>query len=174
MQQASVVLLAAAALLIGDPLQAQPIGSTSPATKAVKPIRISLAIKNRKLANDVHRYIRITQGDALELVFTADEPAELHLHGYDIYLNLQPGTPGVLHVDAKIAGRFALESHRVRKQDRRADYRLTRTPGAPVCRGLPALAPTRKFAQRCREFDCNFEFKRALVLRCENEYGCAR
>jgi hypothetical protein len=46
-------------------------------------------------------------------VFTIDEPAELHLHGYDIYLNVEPGTPAVLRVDAKIAGRYALESHRL-------------------------------------------------------------
>jgi hypothetical protein len=48
----------------------------------------------------------------LELVFTADEFAELHLHGYDIYVNVEPGTPGVLRVNAKFAGRFPLEAHR--------------------------------------------------------------
>jgi hypothetical protein len=87
-------------------------GPSGLAAEAVKPIRISVAIRNRSLANPVQKDIRITQGDVLELVFTTDEPAELHLHGYDIYLNVVPGTPAVLRVDAKIAGRYALESHR--------------------------------------------------------------
>jgi hypothetical protein len=52
------------------------------------------------------------RGDMLELVFASDEPAELHLHGYDIYLSVEAGIPAVLRVDAKIAGRFPLESHR--------------------------------------------------------------
>jgi hypothetical protein len=88
------------------------VGPSGLAAEAVKPIRIAVAIKNRSLANPVQKDIRITQGDVLKLVFTTDEPAELHLHGYDIYLNVVPGTPAVLRVDAKIAGRYALESHR--------------------------------------------------------------
>jgi hypothetical protein len=87
-------------------------GPSGLAAEDTKPIRISVAITNRTLANPVQKDIRITQGDVLELVFTTDESAELHLHGYDIYLNVEPGTPAVLRVDAKIAGRYALESHR--------------------------------------------------------------
>jgi hypothetical protein len=98
------------------PAELLPLGPTRVAAEPAKPIRISIAIKNRKLANEAQKYIRITQGDVLELVFTADEAAELHLHGYDIYLNVEPGTPGVLRVDAKIAGRFPLESHRFGNQ----------------------------------------------------------
>jgi hypothetical protein len=102
-------------------------GPSGLAAEAVKPIRISVAIRNRSLANPVQKDIRITQGDVLELVFTTDEPAELHLHGYDIYLNVVPGTPAVLRVDAKIAGRYALESHRfgsVATEPRGADDHL--------------------------------------------------
>jgi hypothetical protein len=87
-------------------------GAPSFAAEAVEPIRISVPIRSRSLGNAVHKQIRITQGDVLELVFTTDESAELHLHGYDIYLNVEPGTPAVMRVDAKIAGRYPLESHR--------------------------------------------------------------
>jgi hypothetical protein len=87
-------------------------GSATLAAQAVKPIRISVPIRNRALANPVQRDIRITQGDVLELVFTTDESADLHLHGHDIYLTVEPGTPAVLRVDAKITGRYPLESHR--------------------------------------------------------------
>ena len=88
------------------------VGSHGIAAEAVKPIRILIPIRNRALANPVQKDIRITQGDVLELVFTTDESAELHLHGYDIHLNVEPGAPGVLRVDAKVAGRYPLESHR--------------------------------------------------------------
>jgi hypothetical protein len=81
----------------------------------VRPIRISVALKNRTLANPTQKYIRLTQGDVLELVFTTDEFAELHLHGYDLYLNIEPGTPSTLRIDATISGRFPLESHRFGK-----------------------------------------------------------
>jgi hypothetical protein len=56
--------------------------------------------------------IRVIQGAALELEFTADETVELHLHGYDQHLMVQPGSVAVMRLDAKIAGRFAVEGHR--------------------------------------------------------------
>jgi hypothetical protein len=99
-------------LLACDVGESPSVASISFAANQVDPIRISIPIKGRKLANEAQKLIRITQGDLLELVFTADEAAELHLHGYDIYLNVKPGTPGVLRVDAKFAGRFPLEAHR--------------------------------------------------------------
>jgi hypothetical protein len=39
-------------------------------------------------------------------VFASDEPAELHLHGYDIYLSVEAGIPAVLRVDPKLPGAF--------------------------------------------------------------------
>jgi hypothetical protein len=100
------------ALLIGMPAAQWPAPFSPPAARAADPIRISVAIKNRALANQVQKFIRVTQGDLLELIFTSDEAAELHLHGYDLHLGVEPGVPAVLRVDAKIAGRFPLESHR--------------------------------------------------------------
>jgi hypothetical protein len=79
------------------------------AAKSAEPVRFSIAIKNRKA--DAKR-IRATQGDVLELTFTSDEPAELHLHGYDKLVSVEPNAPAVLRLDAKIAGRFPIEAHR--------------------------------------------------------------
>jgi hypothetical protein len=106
------ILALAMAALMPCPSEWPVAGSPGLAAETAKPIRISVPIKKRSLANQLQKDIRITQGDVLELVFTTDESAELHLHGYDIYLNVEPGTPGVMRVDAKIAGRFPLESHR--------------------------------------------------------------
>jgi hypothetical protein len=54
----------------------------------------------------------VTQGAAVELAFTADEPMELHLHGYDLLLTVEPGARAVMRLDAGIAGRFAIAAHR--------------------------------------------------------------
>jgi hypothetical protein len=77
--------------------------------KTAEPVRFSIAIKNRKV--DAKR-IRAKQGDVLELTFTSDEPAELHLHGYDKLVTVAPNAPAVLRLDAKIAGRFPIEAHK--------------------------------------------------------------
>ena len=78
---------------------------------AAEPVRASVAIKNRKVDAD-RKTIRVIQGDAVELTFTSDEAAELHLHGYDRTLEVAPGRRAVLTIDAKIAGRFSIEAHR--------------------------------------------------------------
>jgi hypothetical protein len=78
---------------------------------AAEPVRVSVAIQSRKV-DASQQTIRVSQGAALELTFTGDEPAELHLHGYDRTVKVLPGTPAVLRVEAKIAGRFSIEAHR--------------------------------------------------------------
>jgi FtsP/CotA-like multicopper oxidase with cupredoxin domain len=79
--------------------------------KTAEPVRFSIAIKNRKV-DAAQKRIRAKQGDVLELTFTSDEPAELHLHGYDKLVTVAPNAPAVLRLDAKIAGRFPIEAHK--------------------------------------------------------------
>ena len=113
MPRLSLIVLTAITLLIAThPAEWSRIGSAAFGADPVRPIRISVAIKNCTLANPAQKYIRLTQGDVLELVFKVDEVAELHLHGYDLYLSVEPGTPSVLRIDATITGRFPLECHR--------------------------------------------------------------
>jgi hypothetical protein len=76
-----------------------------------EPKRFSIVIKQRQVEPDL-RVIRALQGDTLEITITTDEPAELHLHGYDVLLSVEPGKPAAIHLVAKIAGRFSLEAHR--------------------------------------------------------------
>jgi hypothetical protein len=73
-------------------------------------IHESIVIKNRKVEQR-QNVIRVTQGKTVELEFSVDEPAELHLHGYDKLLAVEPGKAGVLLIEATIAGRFPLEAH---------------------------------------------------------------
>ena len=82
------------------PAQTQPAGVQ----------RFVIAIKNRRVDPASHD-VRVRQGDSVELTFTSDEAAELHLHGYDQFLTVAPNVPATLRIDAKTAGRFSLEAH---------------------------------------------------------------
>ena len=78
---------------------------------SAEPSRFSIAIQGRKV-DPTQKTIRATQGQTLDLEFTTDETVELHLHGYDRLLTLQPGSVAVMRLHANIAGRFAIEGHR--------------------------------------------------------------
>ena len=101
------VLLALALVVWG----ALGMAVTELAARATEQIRITVAIKNRKVDPE-QKTIRVRQGDGVELIFTSDEPAELHLHGYDRTIEVVPGTPAPLRLDARIGGRFPVEAHR--------------------------------------------------------------
>ena len=60
--------------------------------------------------------LRVTQGDLLRLRFQADAAMALHLHGYDIEVDVTPQSPATMVFDADVAGRFAVEKHGGREQ----------------------------------------------------------
>jgi hypothetical protein len=84
-------------------------------------VRFSIAIHGR-IVDAAQRTIRTTQGTMLELAFTADETVEVHLHGYDRYLTILPGEVAVMRLDARIAGRFAIEGHRFGRSGARSRH----------------------------------------------------
>ena len=53
--------------------------------------------------------ISVREGDLVTLGITADRPIELHLHGYDLEEEVEPGEPAELSFDATITGRFEIE-----------------------------------------------------------------
>lgn len=56
--------------------------------------------------------IEVTEGDELRVNITTDAADELHLHSYDVYLDIVPGKTNELVVEsADIGGVFELESH---------------------------------------------------------------
>jgi hypothetical protein len=48
-------------------------------------------------------------GEELRLEVTADVSDEVHLHGYDRFADVAPGTPGVIELTADIPGVFEVE-----------------------------------------------------------------
>ncbi|MDQ3856257.1 MAG: cupredoxin domain-containing protein [Chloroflexota bacterium] len=55
--------------------------------------------------------IEVYEGDQLTLRLTSDKAAELHLHGYDRELEVEPGETATLELKADQGGRFELEDH---------------------------------------------------------------
>ncbi len=71
--------------------------------------RIEVRIENRKVVGD--QIIRVTQGQLVEMIWTTDEAAELHIHGYDIRFEISPDVPAEVSFTAHATGRFAVTSH---------------------------------------------------------------
>ncbi len=56
--------------------------------------------------------VEVVEGDELRIDITTDAADELHLHSYDVYLDIEPGQDNELLVEnADIGGVFELESH---------------------------------------------------------------
>jgi hypothetical protein len=47
----------------------------------------------------------------VRIVVSSDAPDEIHLHGYDIEKEVEPGKPAVFAFTAAIEGIFEMESH---------------------------------------------------------------
>nr|MBV6628987.1 hypothetical protein [Oceanococcus sp. HetDA_MAG_MS8] len=54
---------------------------------------------------------QVHKGDVVRIEVLSDTHDEVHLHGYDYTLPLQPELPGVLQFTAIHSGRFELELH---------------------------------------------------------------
>jgi hypothetical protein len=55
--------------------------------------------------------IKVTKGDEVRIVVSADTPDDIHLHGYDIEKPAEPGRPARFRFTADVEGIFELESH---------------------------------------------------------------
>ena len=55
--------------------------------------------------------VSVTEGDRVTLRLTSEEPVEVHLHGYDLEEEVEPGEPTEVSFDADLTGRFEIENH---------------------------------------------------------------
>lgn len=69
-----------------------------------------LRIENGRLT-DNRSVIKVARGDAVELRWTADKTALVHLHGYDIEIRVAAGNRATMSFRANATGRFAIETH---------------------------------------------------------------
>ena len=69
---------------------------------------LDLAIRFWQLPQDM-RTIKVQEGDAVTLRFSADRAMTLHLHGYDIEKRVGPGAVAEMAFTANATGRVPLE-----------------------------------------------------------------
>jgi hypothetical protein len=55
--------------------------------------------------------LKVTQGDEVHIQWLTEEKVELHLHGYNIELTVDSGSPESMVFTAKATGRFPVTSH---------------------------------------------------------------
>lgn len=69
-----------------------------------------LSVRERRI-DLADRTIRVDEGDTVELRVTSDEDGELHLHGYDVVIELRANRVSTAALQADVAGRFPVTSH---------------------------------------------------------------
>lgn len=55
--------------------------------------------------------VKLARGDHVSLRVASDRPEKLHIHGYDLHLDVAADRPAKLDFDADRTGRFAVEFH---------------------------------------------------------------
>lgn len=94
----AAMLLAAGALLCHAPISAEEQ-------------QVALEVKDGKLVSGP-KVVRLKRDDQVKLTVVTDRADELHVHGYNLVLNVAAGKPATLDFTAKRTGRFAIELHK--------------------------------------------------------------
>lgn len=75
------------------------------------PEPIAIVVKGGKPEQGAQVY-KLKRDDAVVVQIVSDTADELHVHGYDLHLKLQPNQPATLKFVARRTGRFTLELHK--------------------------------------------------------------
>lgn len=60
--------------------------------------------------------ISVGEGDEVTLRITSESPVGVHVHGYDLEEEIEPGEPTTLSFEADTTGRFAIEDHETEEE----------------------------------------------------------
>jgi FtsP/CotA-like multicopper oxidase with cupredoxin domain len=96
------------------PAQSEAESDTDSAAQAEPPPPQPHVTRIRLRGGDVAggaKTIEVEADAVVRIVVTTDAPDELHLHGYDIEREAQPGKPARFRFKADAEGEFVLESH---------------------------------------------------------------
>jgi Cupredoxin-like domain len=67
-----------------------------------------VSVKGGKMSPDE---ISVDEGDTVTLHVSTDNSMELHVHGYDMEQEVEPGQESTLRFKADLTGRFEIEDH---------------------------------------------------------------
>lgn len=117
-----VLTIVTAVILIGlffilkpknTPSDTQKTSSTNSATQSAAILTptlksFDLVIKENKLLSG-SAVLQVKEGEDVIIKISGDKAEELHLHGYDISVEFEPGKTAELKFTAALTGRFTLE-----------------------------------------------------------------
>ena len=109
----TTAILAYAAIMFGSSLSLAAAQQAEDAPAAQTQIQVR--IENDEVVGD--HVIRLTEGQLVKMIWTADAAVELHIHGYDIRIEVSPDVPTEISFLAHATGRFAVTSHGFGDQD---------------------------------------------------------
>lgn len=93
-----------------SPPTASPSGTVSPSpteSPQPQPTMIEVTVRNGNVDGPAEPTAR--QGDEVRIVVRADVTDEVHLHGYDLHADVEPGAPARIDFVATAAGVFECE-----------------------------------------------------------------
>ncbi len=76
-------------------------------TPSVEGVVIEVTIADGEVTGPARPSVAV--GETVTIVVTSDVADELHVHGYDLFVTLAPGTPAELEFTADIPGIFEVE-----------------------------------------------------------------
>jgi hypothetical protein len=82
----------------------------SASSSAAEEQRIEVEVAGGEVSGDTGR-VPVPEGTHVTLVVTSDAADEVHVHGYDIESELEPGKAAELNFDATTPGVFEVELH---------------------------------------------------------------
>ena len=77
---------------------------------SLKKHTFAFQIENGLVTNS-ERTIRVKEDGLVEILWETNKELEIHLHGYDLLLQLKPGEPSKMSFHAHTAGRYPVSTH---------------------------------------------------------------
>ena len=94
-----------------QPPSSPPVSPSGPATTGAQAdVVITATVAGGKVTPNTQT-VKAKQGQSIMVTVTSDEADELHIHGYDKEVELQPGKPGSVTFTADTKGTFEIETH---------------------------------------------------------------
>lgn len=87
----------------------EPPPPTTTTTEPRADVVISIVLTGGRI--EAERRYEVSLGDTVEVRVTSDVAEEVHLHGYDLYLQLVPGQEVGLIFEARLPGVWEAELH---------------------------------------------------------------
>jgi hypothetical protein len=81
---------------------------TTTAPKPPTTVTIRIVVRGGRPVGGIRR-AKVKQGRKVVLNVVADVADHIHLHGYDLLIDVAPGQPARIQFDATVAGRFEIE-----------------------------------------------------------------